>query len=402
MSYIQGKHIIGFVTFIVEGDSLVKFFYEAKRQQIPLWDIKLLSKTKAEMKSYITDVPKLKEIVAQLDYTLTISERNGLFVYFITLWQKKEQLIAILLSLALLFFLANTVWNVTISGVSSPLEKEINEQLKDMGIYRGAMFTSRITLDEVETNLMKAFPELLYINVKKRGTIYTIEAMEKEQPLQKKHPGPSHLVAAKSGMIKKMLVKNGRIVVNVNDFVKKGDLLVSGVIDYSDEQPNDEDEKEEKVQLAAEGEVFANTWYEVTVSSNLFTVNERLEGNYMKRHYLLIDKLTVPLFNFKKIPFEHIEESYNRKQLKLLKKQLPIYYVEKTIYNKEIIEIVRTEDEAKQVAIEHALFDLQQKLGKDSEILKYYILHEAKENGKVKLRLYVSALENIARHVPIQ
>src|SRR5690606_17334922 len=99
----------------------------------------------------------------------------------------------------------------------------INVQLKDMGIYRGAMFTSRITLDEVETNLMKAFPELLYINVKKRGTIYTIEAMEKEQPLQKKHPGPSHLVAAKSGMIKKMLVKNGRIVVNVNDFVKKGD-----------------------------------------------------------------------------------------------------------------------------------------------------------------------------------
>lgn len=399
MNHLQGKYIIGFVTFIVEGDSLLNFFYEARENHISLWDIKLKSKTKAEMKTYITDYKKLIQIANNLKISITLTNRNGLFVHLVTLWQKKERLIAILLSIVLLFILSNTVWKVSITGVTTQVEKEINEQLINMGIYQGAMFTSKISLDEVESKLMQSLPELLYINVKKRGTIYTIVATEKQLPLEKNKSGPSHLVAAKSGIIQKMLVKNGQIAVQVNDFVKKGDLLVSGFVNFNDEDENGQDNN--KIQLNAEGKVYANTWYDVTVSSNLFTINERLEGNFINHYYLLLGNKGIPLFNFKQIHYEHIEETYRRTQLKLFDREFPIFFVKKTIFNKEIIEHIRTEDEAKQIAIDHALFDLKQKLGKDADIVKYYILHEVKDNGKVKLRLYVSALENIAQPMPI-
>ncbi|NLI67445.1 MAG: sporulation protein YqfD [Bacilli bacterium] len=399
MNRLQGRHIIGNVTFTIEGEPLVDFFYEAKRNNIPLWDIHLLGKTKAEMKAYVTDLKRIEQIASDLNYTFSVREREGFFVHLLSFWVKKERIITVIFAILFLFFISNTIWNVTITGVSTPIENEIERMLREMGIYRGAFVLNRADVDEVETNIKQALPELLYINVKKRGTIYEIEAKEKQQPLEKRVASPSHLVAKKSGIIKKMLIKNGQIVVNVNDFVKKGDLLVSGIIDLNE---NEDEENKEKITMRAEGKVYANTWYEVTVSSELFTVHERLEGDFIEHRYLTVGNFTLPLFNFKKPPYTFTEESIQEKQLKLFERTLPIYYVKKTIYDKELIEIKRTETEAKQLAIEHALFDLQQKLGKDAEILKYYILHEAKENGKVKLRLYVSTLENIAQSVPIE
>src|SRR5699024_2108354 len=123
-----------------------------------------------------------------------------------------------------------------------------------------------LPVEEVEKTIMDTLPQLLYISVKKRGTIYTIEAIEKKEEEEEYTNKPNDLIAIKSGVIEKMFIKEGQTVVQVNDFVQKGDTLVTGVINKSksEQHTSDEDEETEKdiTYVASEGEVYANTWYE--------------------------------------------------------------------------------------------------------------------------------------------
>lgn len=400
MTRLQKRVFFGTVTFRVKGEQLVRFFQYCAKENIPLSEISLLNKTEAQANVSFFEWNKINIIAKQLHFTIDVISRTGFLISLLSFWNKKEKIIAIFLCAMLLFFLSNLVWNVQIKGVSTHLEIEITNQLKQMGIYKGALFTSRLSLDTVEQNMMETLPELLYINVKKHGTIYTIEAAEKKQETQEEPLQPTNLIASKSGVIKRMLVKEGQANVQVNDFVKKGDLLVSGTITIDDE--SNEEEKKEQVQLTAEGRIIANTWYEINVSSKLLSTIERLEGDKVNHYYIHFGKIQVPLFNLKRVPFDNYVTEYERIPLTIFEKTLPFHIIRKTMYKRAVINEKRTKEQAKEIAINHAISDLEKKLGKDAEIIKYYILHEQVDNGKVKLRLYVSMLENIASTSPIK
>src|SRR5690606_1443770 len=96
MNRLQGRHIIGNVTFTIEGEPLVDFFYEAKRNNIPLWAIHLVGKTKAEMKAYVTDLKRIEQIASDLNYPFSVREREGFFGHLLSFWVKKERIITVI------------------------------------------------------------------------------------------------------------------------------------------------------------------------------------------------------------------------------------------------------------------------------------------------------------------
>src|SRR5699024_715604 len=117
-------------------------------------------------------------------------------------------------------------------------------------------------------------------------------------------------------------------------------------------------------------------------------------GETIKHYDVKIGNITIPVKFWPKINYQETEIIETDERIRLFKRELPMTLTKRTIFAKQTIEITRTEEEAKQGGIDHALDDLHTKLGKDAEIIKYYILHEKVESGKVKLRLYVSVLEN--------
>src|SRR5690625_1446955 len=172
--------LTNYITIHITGNELMTFFKRCAQANIPLTDVSMCHKKEAKISVHATHFNLIRNIADELQLQINIKERVGLLFTLMALWQKKERISAIILSCALLFVLSNIVWNVNIVGVPSHIEMKINDYLRQTGIYKGAMFTSRISLDDVEANLMKIVPELLYINVTKHGTIYTIEAKEKK------------------------------------------------------------------------------------------------------------------------------------------------------------------------------------------------------------------------------
>src|SRR5699024_9771076 len=144
-------------------------------------------------------------------------------------------------------------------------------------------------------------PELLWVGVDQKGTTFFLEGVEKIVVKEEEADEPRNLVAAKKGVIQNMYVSKGVPQVAVHDYVQPGDLLVSGVLGENEEA--DDEEREEAEQpleyVAAEGEVIANTWYEVTVNAPLLVNEEVLTGNQKQKYFIQFGNFQIPVWGFR-------------------------------------------------------------------------------------------------------
>jgi len=90
---------------------------------------------------------------------------------------------------------------------------------------------NRVNLREVENSVLKQMNGISVINIKFIGTRARVEIVERTMPpdilpLDK----PTNIVASKDGIITKVLSYKGQPLVQVDDYVKKGQILISGVI----------------------------------------------------------------------------------------------------------------------------------------------------------------------------
>src|SRR5690606_10507193 len=128
------------------------------------------------------------------------------------------------------------IWKVQVTGVPKEVEDKIVAQLNEYGIHPGAWMLTIDSPKEIQQNLLNDIPELLWVGVDQRGTTISLEGVEKVVVKEDPPEHPRHLVATKKGVIKNMYVSQGVPKVSVNDFVERGDVLVSGILDDGEEQ----------------------------------------------------------------------------------------------------------------------------------------------------------------------
>lgn len=398
MNKMQGKNIFGHLKIQIKGNEPAIFFRQCTNEQIPIWNLKKLKGNICIATIYNHDLKKVNQIADQALFDISIVERKGYFYTILHLWKRKEVLFAFIFCALLLIMLANIAWKIEVIGVPTELEEKISAQLKEQGLYKGAWTFTLKPLNMLQQNVADEIPELLYIGIEKKGTTYVVQAEEKLIVEAEEDRDVQHLIANKSGVIQKMLVKNGQALVRVNDHVKKGEILVSGLLETSVE--SDEEETAHEM-VIAEGEVYANTWYEVQVTSSLYRSHEKLSGEYMTKYLLQVAKYEIPIWGFRHVPFEQAFEETEKRPITILNFKTPISIKVKTLYNQDVYSQIRTIEDARETGILHALDDLKIRLGTNADILNYYVLHESVENGKVTLNLYISVLEDIASSSPI-
>lgn len=403
----QGVYIAGYVTIKVVGHHPELFFDLCARQGITTWNIRKIGEMVCHGNIKLSDVNDVKTLRRKTIYKLSFIGRKGLPFITNKFLFKKPLVISLLLSMFFVLFLSNIVWDVKIKGVHPELEKQIIDQLDEYGIQPGAMKFSIGSPSKIQQKLLDDIPELLWVGVTENGTTYHLEGVEKTIVEESEKLSPRNIVASKEGVIVDMFVSKGQPMVGVNDFVEKGDVLVSGALGKNEDSAEEgEDEEEDskppaKELVAAEGEVIAKTWYETEVNIPLDTNYEVLSGENKKKYYLRFGGFLMPIWGFTNPDFENVQMEVTEKSINFLKWELPISYVKQNIQEKEYVSEKRTPEEAKVVAIKQATKNLQEKLGQEAKINFEKVLQERKESGKVKLTLYFTVYENIAKSQPI-
>lgn len=136
--------------------------------------------------------------------------------------------------LFVLFLYSKIVWNINVIGNESISDEEILSELNAAGFSEGK-FLFNIDFDKLHNAVLKNSKKLSWISINMNGNIANVQVKEIESELPIEKSSYSNVVAKSDGQIISIIVINGKKTVSLKEVVRKGQLLISGVLDSQSE-----------------------------------------------------------------------------------------------------------------------------------------------------------------------
>ncbi|WP_026692856.1 sporulation protein YqfD [Peribacillus kribbensis] len=381
----------GTVRVKAEGKGTERVLNKLVRNKVFVWNVKKIGAETMLFSIHLKDLHNFRRAVRSSGCRYSFLEGSGGPFLFKKLLKNSGILAGFFAFIIVILVLSNMVWRIEIKGAKPETEHLIRKELDKMGVKPGKLQFSLDGADDIQKKLTNNISALTWVGVELKGTTYHFQVVEKKQPKEPVKLPARNLVAKKKAVVAHMFVAKGQPLVAVHDYVKKGQLLVSGTIG-NPEHPRI---------VAADGEVWGETWYKSKVEVPLITKFSVFNGNEKVKHYIKIGGFSIPVWNFKKITYKHYEKEMSERPLKFLKWELPIVYKTSTFRAKEEVTRKYTVPQAVLKAKDMGKKDLRKLLPEDSKIVGEEVLHQEEESGKVKLSLHYKVIENIAVGQPI-
>jgi len=220
----------GYVRLLVTGFSVERFLNMAAYRGVYLWNVER-SPEGVHVNVSIKGFKHLKGCSRKTKCRTKIIEKNGL--PFIAFRYRKRKLLmgGIIFFVLMLFTLSSFIWRVEIVGGEGVSHEAILTFLEERGLATGT-FKHRLDSQIITSELLNHFDEISWVYIHTRGTRTTIMIAESipRQILVDRHT-PTHVVAAKDGLITAIATSSGAPLVRQNDVVRAGEMLVSGILE---------------------------------------------------------------------------------------------------------------------------------------------------------------------------
>ena len=390
MKQLKPLWLKGIVTIKVTGHYPERFFDLCSRHDITVWAIKKKSDLECVGDVYLTDIKNIRKLRRKTHYKILFLNRRGLPFFSQKLKKYKQLLISFGLAALFFLYLTQAIWFIDIKGVPAEIEAEIRTSLNNYGVKRGKIKQLMDKPDQIQRQLLSDYANLLWIGVVADGVTYRLEVIPKKQPLEQVENNRTHLYAKKDGVISEMFVAKGRALVEVNDFVRKGQLLVTGELN-----PTESEDDQTSDFVPVEADIFATTWYESEITVPLSGVYKVETGLSKRKFFLEFGSFKLPIWGFGSTDFALEQIEFSSHTFSIGNWQVPLSVVKQTLKEVEAIERERSEAEAVAIGIEQARKNLLSQLDEASSIITDNILHQSIDSGKVKLHVYFTVNENI-------
>lgn len=229
-----------------------------KENKIKIYKLKKISDYEYTFYSSKYKLSKIQEIFISVD----VVKQTGYASIVLSLLKYKTTIICLIVSMFFYISLSNRIWIIKISGDSDSLIPFIQEELKNNNISVGAKKLKINDISNIQNKILYSNYDVIeYLSISNNGCSINV-SFKKKRKETNIDPLKGNLFAKRDGMIKSFDLISGEKVVNINDYVKEGDLLVKDVIltDYNEE-----------IYIGTKGSVYAYTWYYITIDTPLNT-----------------------------------------------------------------------------------------------------------------------------------
>ncbi|WP_075618121.1 sporulation protein YqfD [Paenisporosarcina indica] len=148
------------------------------------------------------------------------------------------------------------LWQISIDDVSDERQVKLFSELHDLKVNERKMMSKLVSDSEIRQVLLAKNHDLSWIHIKRTGSKMHITSVP--APVISREPSdqkaPSDLVAFRRGVITNYDLTSGERLIPINETVKKGDVLVTGVLKQGDTD----------IIVGAQGQVFADYWVEMS------------------------------------------------------------------------------------------------------------------------------------------
>lgn len=369
-----------FVYVEVEGKNVLLFIRRIINNNIKYDKYSLINKNKLRLRITYDDYISL--ISKKSIYKITVIKYYGFLKIKYLFLKYKDYFLSSIIGLLMIIILSNITFKIDIIHNDKDVRQLIKNELKNNNIkelYKTPSYKKRLLVKKRILKENKDKIEWLEIEVK--GSKIIVKVTERRINKIEKELHPRHIVAKKSAILKKIVAEDGMILKKKNDYVEKGETVISGDI-LKDE--------EVKKSVVANGKIYGEVWYKVKVSYPLY---------YKETVYLSNVKSNAILkFFSKKNKLLKDYSEINDKSYLYKENLLPIsLYISKSRKTKTIKQKLNNSK-----AISKALFLAAKKinntLDKDEYIIDKKALNFHSNSSTIEVDVFFRVYENITSY----
>ena len=241
---------------------------------------------------------------------------------------------------ALVIISQRVVWNIEVSGCKSITPESVIENLESLGFTYGTDY-KKIDFDKLHNDYLRLYDDVAWISVNMKGTVAKVEVKELSLPKENDNENPQNIVASEGGKIVSIEPHGGKPVVSVGDYVSKGDLLLTGIINVGEDGLRFDD---------ASGVVRAEVRREFVDEIPKIKTEKIYTGNECYENDLIFFKNRIKLFGKGRISLEDYDKIYNKERIYLFS-EIPLPLFKDSVVYKEYCTTDRevTKEEAKAI-----------------------------------------------------
>ena len=353
------EYLRGSYTVTARAESVCRALNVLMKNNVPFYGVKAEG---GGLVGFCLEPDAFRKYVA-LTAEMTIEDervtRRGLFAFASGYKMRRGFFIGAVLCAALLAASSFFVWDINVSGQTGLSEKEILKTLEGYGLYIGAYIPNIDTM-RLENELVIDTEELSYASINLRGTVAEVVVRERKEKDVENISLPSNLVANCDGQIESIEVRGGMPTVKKGQIVKKGQLLVSGVIDSQAVGYR---------LVRARGEIYARISRSFTAEVPLVREKKSRTGEKKTRVTIRFFAKKINLFSNNDISFEKYDTIEEEKRLCLFDRvELPVFII-KTTYSEYVTETEKISEEQALSIAEKELAGQTEKTLSEAQIL---------------------------------
>jgi similar to stage IV sporulation protein len=381
----------GYVRIEVTGSRLETLINRMVQSRFEVWDISYTKSSAASMMIGLNHFFRLRPLLKETGSRFRIRSKHGLPFMVAKLLKRKFFAAGMLMFIAGIYLLASIVWQVRVEGNDSISVQTVLQAARQVGIYQLQWKGKLKDQEQLAMELQTALPGTSWVGVEVRGTHVVIKIVEARTPDQKPLASPRHMVATKNALVTSIFAEKGKPLVKTNSYVRKGDILISGII--GDEQ--------NQMTVVASGKVKGLVWYMPKVEVPLTQTYKVYTGEVNKKRYLVLGSRGIQLTGYLQKPLAQFETVPELHYLQWRSYTLPIGWLDERLMATGLQEQPLDPEEARKIGLEQARAEILSVAGKESKIVSEKILHEKTENGKVYMEVHLEVEEYIMQESPI-
>ncbi len=397
------KFFRGYVEVALWGYAPERFLNLCSNHDILIWDLRQ-QKDMYYFKISVQGFRCLKPLLKKSGTRVHIGRKNGIPFFFYRYRRRKILFASIFLCMAVLYTLSRFIWKININGNDSVTDDSMLKFLEEKNSSYGTHI-SGIDCTKLEEEIRSCFESIIWTSVKREGTTLTIDVQENlvvaasqaadqlPETLKNQKEQGYDLLALHNGTIESIFVRKGTPMVKQGDHVKKGDVLVAGVLPIY----NDSQEVSAYQYCTADADIQLKT--ELSYKDSFPKKHEQriYSGRTQNRYGISIGDsyFQAP---WKKPGYQQYSVMDTRKQLHLFDSfYLPIYFVKREYEEYKVTQGEYTLPEAKAQAEENLREFLENLTQKGVLILEKHVMIKAGKN-KYTASGKITALEHTFRY----
>ncbi len=368
---------------IVEGKNPDYFISQLIKNNIYIYD---LVKEYKKLTIVISDegLKKLEKIKTSYQYQVIscygVAKVKYLFRKYLFFF------ICFLLGIILNILLSMVIFDVEVIHSNAYIREIVYNNLRENGISKYKLKVSFAEKEKiVEKILKKETNDIEWLEIEEVGTKYVVKVEQRKKNKDVPSCVPSNIVAKKDAMILEIQAERGEVVKKKYDYVKKGDIVISGVIHNKEEAVS---------KRCAVGKIYGEVWYKVNLEipkhyEEVFVTGRekrQLEINFLGSSFTFFNQF----------------RNYKRKAVQIVGSNILPIRINFTKYlETEVKEYQYSLLNIDDRALELAEIKLKNKLGESSEILSKKVLKKSEKNSKIIVEVFVKVKEDITDSLEI-